>query len=81
MKYTFDITNVYPQCERCNITLKWNYMPYTLKMVEILGKTEVKRRISDKQTVELKQYQYEEMIIERYKFICKKKKQIWEKEM
>ena len=51
-------------------------MPYTLKMVEILGKTEVKRRISDKQTVELKQYQYEEMIIERYKFICKKTRPI-----
>jgi hypothetical protein len=45
-------------------------------MEEILGKTEVERRINDKETVELKQYQYEEMIMQRYKFICEKKQKI-----
>ncbi len=80
-KYTFDITNVYPQCERCNVILNWNYIKYTLKMEEILGKTEVERRINDKETVELKQYQYEKMITEWYKFICEKKHKLWEKDM
>lgn len=56
-------------------------MPYTLKMLKILGKTEVERRTNDKQTMEIKQYQYEEMITEWYKFICEKKKKIWETEM
>ena len=61
--------------------LNWNYIQYTLKMIEKIGKTEVERRINDKETVELKQYQYEEMIIEWYKFICEKKQKIWEKDM
>lgn len=80
-KYTFDITNVYPQCERCNITFRWNYIQYTIIMTEKLGTTELKKRINDKELVELKQYQYEEMIIEWYKFICDKKHKIWETEM
>ena len=45
-------------------------------MEEILGKTEVERRINDKETVELKQYQYEEMIMQRYEFIYDKKQKL-----
>lgn len=61
--------------------LNWNYIQYTLKMIEKIGKTDTEKIINDKQTVELKQYQYEEMIIQRYEFIYDKKQKLWEKDM
>ncbi len=61
--------------------LNWNYIQYTLKMIEKIGKTDTEKIINDKQTIELKQYQYEEMITQRYEFICDKKQKIWEKDM
>ena len=78
LKYTYDITNVYPQCAWCNVMLNGNYIKYTLEMIKRLGKTEVEKRINDKETTELKQYQYEEMILNWYEFICEKKKKIWQ---
>ena len=45
-------------------------------MIEKIGKTDTEKIINDKQTIELKQYQYEEMITQRYKFICEKKQKI-----
>lgn len=65
----------------CNVILNWNYIQYTLKMIEKIGKTDTEKIINDKQTIELKQYQYEEMIIQRYEFICDKKQKLWEKDM
>lgn len=61
--------------------LNWNYIQYTLKMIEKIGKTDTEKIINDKQTIELKQYQYEEMIIQRYEFIYDKKQKLWEKDM
>lgn len=61
--------------------LNWNYIQYTLKMIEKIGKTDTEKIINDKQTIELKQYQYEEMIIKRYEFIYDKKQKLWEKDM
>lgn len=81
LKYRYDITNCYPQSYTENCIYNGNYKVYTLVMIEKLGKTEVEKRINDKELVELKQYQYEEMIIEWYKFICDKKQKIWEKDM
>ena len=42
-------------------------------MIDKLGIEEVERRVNDKELVEIKQYQYEEMILNWYEFICKKK--------
>lgn len=81
MKYRYSEINCNPQCQMCNVILNWNYIQYTLKMIEKIGKTDTEKIINDKQTIELKQYQYEEMITEWYKFICEKKKKIWETEM
>lgn len=61
--------------------LNWNYIQYTLKMIEKIGKTDTEKIINDKQTIELKQYQYEEMITQRYEFIYDKKQKLWEKDM
>lgn len=79
MKYTFDITNVFPQCETCNVMLDGNYIMYTIVMINMLGKDEVERRMGDKETVDYNQVWYEEHILEWYKFICDKKKKIWER--
>lgn len=81
MKYRYSEINCNPQCQMCNVILNWNYIQYTLKMIEKIGKTDTEKIINDKQTIELKQYQYEEMIIQRYEFICDKKQKIWEKDM
>lgn len=78
LKYRYDITNVYPQSYQDNCLLKGNYPKYTLVMIEKLGIEEVERRVNDKELVEIKQYQYEEMILNWYEFICEKKKKIWQ---
>ena len=45
-------------------------------MIEKIGKTDTEKIINDKQTIELKQYQYEEMITQRYEFIYDKKQKL-----
>lgn len=73
LKYRFDILNCYPQSYRDNVELSWNYKVYTLKMIDMLGREKVEEMVNDKETVEYKQWWYEDNIQERYKFIVEKK--------
>ena len=76
LKYRFDILNCYPQSYRDNVELSWNYKVYTLKMIDMLGREKVEEMMNDKETVEYKQWWYEDHIQERYKFITEKKNMI-----
>ena len=76
MKYRFDIKNCYPQSYAENVMLSWNYKVYTLRMIDMLWKEKVEEMINDKETVEYKQWWYEENIKEWYKFIKEKKQAI-----
>lgn len=76
MKYRYDILNCYPQSYAENVMLSWNYKVYTLRMIDMLWKEKVEEMINDKETVEYKQWWYEENIQEWYKYIKEKKAQI-----
>lgn len=56
--------------------LNGNYTKYTLYMIDKYGKDKVEEMVNDKTTKEIKQYEYEEMIITRYQFITEKKKKV-----
>lgn len=73
LKYRYDILNCYPQSYAENVMLSWNYKVYTLKMIDMLGREKVEEMMNDKETVEYKQWWYEDHIQERYKFIVEKK--------
>ena len=77
MKYRYDILNCYPQSYQDNVMLSWNYRIYTLKMIDKFWKERVEEMINDKEIVSYNQSRYEEHIQERYKFIKKKKKEIF----
>ena len=79
MKYRYDILNCYPQSYAENVMLSWNYKVYTLRMIDMLWKEKVEEMINDKETVEYKQWWYEDNIQERYKFIVEKKQAIEKK--
>lgn len=74
LKYRYDIQNCYPQSYAENVMLSWNYKVYTLRMIDMLGRDKVEEMINDKELRTYNQIEYEEMIMERYKFIVKKKK-------
>lgn len=74
LKYRYDIQNCYPQSYAENVMLSWNYKVYTLRMIDMLGKEKVEEMINDKELRTYNQIEYEEMIMERYKFIVEKKK-------
>lgn len=76
LKYRYDILNCYPQSYAENVMLSWNYKVYTLKMIDMLGREKVEEMMNDKETVEYKQWWYEDHIQERYKFITEKKLEI-----
>lgn len=76
MKYRFSDENCFPQDYRCNCLLNWNYQAYTLFMIDKFGRKKVEEMLNDKTIKEYKQYEYEEMIIERYQFITEKKEKI-----
>ena len=78
LKYRYDILNCYPQSYAENVMLSWNYKVYTLRMIDMLGKEKVEEMINDKELRTYNQTEYEEMIMERYKFIVEKKKIIEE---
>lgn len=78
LKYRYDILNCYPQSYAENVMLSWNYKVYTLRMIDMLWKEKVEEMINDKELRTYNQIEYEEMIMERYKFIVEKKKIIEE---
>lgn len=79
LKYRYDILNCYPQSYAENVMLSWNYKVYTLRMIDMLGREKVEEMMNDKETVEYKQWWYEDHIQERYKFIVEKKSLIEKK--
>lgn len=76
MKYRFDKCNCHPQCYKCNCILSWNYKQYTMFMVKEYWMDKIQEMLNDKTTKEYKQYEYEEMIIQRYKEIADIKRKI-----
>lgn len=74
MKYRFSEDNCHPQCYKCNCILSGNYQHYTIYMIDKYWMNKVQEMMNDKTTKEYKQYEYEEMIIERYQYITKKKR-------
>lgn len=78
-KYTFDILNVYPQCMGCNCMLGWNYIIYTLNMVDKLWLEKVKDMVYDKQSYSITQAWYEENLLEWFDFIVNKLNKINDK--
>ena len=73
LKYRYDILNCYPQSYAENVMLSWNYKVYTLRMIDMLWKEQVEYMINDKDLWKYNQKEYEDMIIEWYKFIVQKK--------
>lgn len=70
MKFRFSEENCHTQCYKCNCILSGNYQYYTMYMIDRYWKMRVQEMMHDKSTIEIKQYQYEEMIIEWYQSIC-----------
>lgn len=69
MRYRFSEINCHPQCKQCNIFLNWNYPKYTIYMINRYWLEETEFMIDDKRTKDIKQYEYEEMILSWYKEI------------
>jgi hypothetical protein len=78
LKYRYDINNCHPQSYAENVMLSGNYKVYTLVMIEMYWLEYVQYIVNDKGLRKYSQKDYEDMIIERYKFIVKKKKIIEE---
>lgn len=78
LKYRYDINNCHPQSYAENVMLSGNYKVYTLVMIEMYWLEYVQYIVNDKSLRKYSQKDYEDMIIERYKFIVKKKKIIEE---
>ena len=74
MRYRFSEINCHPQCYKCNCILSGNYQRYTFYMIDKYWMDKVQEMMDDKTTKEYKQYEYEEMIIERYQFITERKR-------
>lgn len=78
LKYRYDINNCFPQSYAENCILSGNYKVYTIQMIKMFGIEHVQNMINDKQLWNYNQKEYEDMIIEWYKFILEKKKIIEE---
>jgi len=60
----FVIELVNPQCFRCNINLKGNWIAYEKRMIEIYGKEKVEEfKLLKNRTVQWKEWEYEELRI------------------
>lgn len=53
-KYRWDEDNCFWGCYRCNVILKWNYIPYTLFMINKYGKERVEYMQNDKELSKIK---------------------------
>lgn len=78
LKYRYDINNCHPQSYAENVMLSGNYKVYTLVMIEMYWLEYVQYIVNDKDLWKYNQKDYEDMIMEWYKFIVKKKKIIEE---
>lgn len=78
LKYRYDIQNCHPQSYAENVMLSGNYKVYTLVMIEMYWLEYVEHIVNDKELRTYNQIEYEEMIMERYKFIVEKKRIIEE---
>ena len=76
LKYRYDINNCHPQSYAENVILSGNYKVYTLQMIKMYWLEYVENIVNDKELRTYNQIEYEEMIIERYKFIVDKKELI-----
>lgn len=69
LKYRYVEINVRPQCVRCNVMLNGNYRNYHLFMLEEVG-TDVEQQLrNDKELHSIKNYEYADMIIERWSWL------------
>ncbi len=72
-KYRFDMDNCHPQCFACNIAWGWNYRNYHIYMVNRYWE-EMERRIwEDVSSMTIKDWQYQDLIEERYKTVVELK--------
>lgn len=73
LKYRYDINNCHPQSYAENVMLSGNYKVYTLVMIKMYWQEYVEYIVNDKDLRKYNQKDYEDMIIEWYKFIQEKK--------
>lgn len=66
LKYRFDESNCYAWCMRCNVILNWNYIEYTLFMINKFWRGKVEEMKNDKRPFEMKTREIEEKL-EYYK--------------
>lgn len=69
MMYRFSTANCNCQCYKCNCILNGNYQQYTMYMINKYWIQTVRRMLDDKRIKNIKQYEYEEIIIWWYKEI------------
>jgi hypothetical protein len=69
LKHKYNNDNVRPQCVWCNVMKNGNYQKYTLFMIDKFGREWVDDILQDKWTINIKWFQYAEMIQKRYDFI------------
>lgn len=67
LKYRFDEMNCHAWCMRCNVLLNWNYIEYTLWMINQYGKEKVEHMKHDKELCKVETWRLEEMV-EEYKW-------------
>ena len=61
--YRYDEINCHAGCKRCNVVLHWNYIVYTLWMIEKYWLEKVEEmKLNSKKTHKLKTYELESMI-------------------
>lgn len=69
LKHKYNDDNVRPQCFHCNVWLDGNYRNYTLRYINKFGKEAEQAIWSDKETKTYKNFQYAEMIKERFTYL------------
>lgn len=62
LRYRFNEINCHAWCMRCNITLNWNYIVYTIRMINTYWKRIVNDMLNDKQLYELPTPRIRELI-------------------
>lgn len=62
LRYRFNEINCHAWCMRCNVILNWNYIVYTIRMINTYWKRIVNDMLNDKQLYELPTPRIRELI-------------------
>jgi len=77
LKYRYDEKNCHAWCMRCNVILNWNYIVYTIRMINTYWKRIVNEMINDKTVFNITTPRLQELIeyyIEKRNYLLRTKR-------